>query len=745
MRVTSVGGGPGGLYAAILLKKLDPASDVVVLERNAPDDTFGWGVVFSRSTLDELEDADPESYHELIGNSATWDPVEIRFRGETIRAGGNRFAAISRKKLLNILQGRARELGVDLRFGCEVTDLDAEREVDLLIGADGVNSLVRERWRSSFQPTERVEGGKYIWLGTTRPMDAFTFVFAENEHGPWQAHAYPFDASTSTFIVEVEPGAWKAAGLDQFDSAASQPGESDLDSIEYCEALFSEYLDGYALLGNNSKWLDWRTISNRHWSVDNVVLLGDAAHTAHFSIGSGTKLALEDAVSLANSIRQADGNISSALATYEADRKMATERIQAAAGDSLDWFGRYSRYLGFEPPQFAYSLLTRSSRVTYAGLKKRDPTFGTAFESWFLRRDDGSPRVVGRPPALTPLTLGTTTLRERLGLHIGMAELPCSDGAPTGEAIQSTLAKADGSTALALVEGVAVDHLARVTPLSPGLYTDEAANAWTSVVEAAHTAGQQLVGLQLTHAGPRGSARERARGVDRPLRRGAWPLVAASAVAYGPAAQLPAELDDRGLEQVTAQFVAATRRAVRCGFDLLEIQMGHGYLLSTFLSPLTNLRSDGLGGDFAGRAAFPLEILRAVRADWPRDRLLSVSMSASDLQPGGLSQRDAVALARSVVEAGADFVTVIAGQTTPRARPSFEGAYYSRWSDLIRNGAGVATATWGNVPSIDDANHIVAAGHADLVILGRPFPKEPPWLRREPAGPLARQRDPQED
>ncbi len=726
MRIECVGGGPGGLYTAILLKAGDPSRDVVVHERNAADDTFGFGVVFSAATLRGLEGADAPSFERLWEACARWDPVEVRYGGERIRARGNSFAAISRHRLLHILQERARELGVDLRFRDEVADVSDLMDADLVLGADGINSRVRAHFAEHFRPRLTVEGSKFIWLGTTQRFDAFTFIFTESDAGRFQAHIYPFSAGVGTFIVECSDDTWRAAGLDAVNSDDLAPGESDHATIAHLQDLFADHLDGHDLVANNSKWLDWTTVRNESWRHDRVVLLGDAAHTAHFSIGSGTKLAMEDAMALADAISTTT-TLDHALDAYVSARKPSVEGIQEAASESLDWFARYGRYWGFDPPQFAYSLLTRSTRVDYDNLRQRDHRLVDDLDRWYAARDGRVP-LVPRAPAFDPIDVGPTRLANRLAL-VATPDDGAVVGMPSSQHLDALVRWADADAALVLVDGVAVSATGRATITDAGVWTDEQGRRWAEALATARRGGDARVGLRLVHAGPRGATQPRDRGIGRPLPRDrAWPLVAASPVRWSSTAHRPVELDVGDMEAVVQDHVEAARRAADAGFDAIEIHAGHGGLLASFLSPLTNHRDDDHGGDIAHRMRFPLRVVEGVRAAWPRDRLLSVCLSASDLEPDGIDHDDVLAVVDQLRANGVDLVHVVSGQTTARSRPEYGPAFNARWSDLVRNEGSGPVMTSGNMPTVDDVNHVLMSGQADVCVLGRPLPALPDWL-----------------
>jgi anthraniloyl-CoA monooxygenase len=708
MRVGILGGGPGGLYLALLLRKLDPGHEVRVVERNPPGATFGWGVVFSEETLGALRDADSDSYEQITDSFAKWGAIDIRYQGQTIRSRGHVFSGMSRKVLLELLQRRCRELGAALEFERELAGLEPFGDCDLVVAADGVFSTVRQAHPEHFEPTLDRHRTKYAWFGSDLVFDAFTFVFRDTEHGLFQVHAYPFDARTSTFIVETHETTWRRAGLDRM---------SEQESLEFCQELFRPELGEHRLLSNRSIWFTFETLRNRNWHHGNVVLLGDAAHTAHFTIGSGTKLAMEDAISLANAVQRYPRDLEAALTQYELERQPVVERFQEAARDSATYFESVSRYQGLEPVQFAFNLLTRSGRISHLELERRDARFVAAVDRWFAGAATGRRApLLAPPPLFTPFDLGRARLGNRIVLSPGGQDAAV-DGRP-GPAHEQALAGAVGSGAgLVLTEEVAVSAEGRTTPGTPGLYHDGHAGAWRSLLERVRAQGPALLGVRLAHAGRRGATRPRRQGVDRPLPRGGWPLVAPSALPYTPGHPTPCALAREGLDRVRQAYQAAAGRAAEAGFDLLVLDMAHGYLLASFLSPLTNHRQDAYGGSPDGRLRFPLEVLDAARAAWPAERPLAVRLQASDRAAGGLDADDAVAVARRLREHGCDLVEVAAGWTVPWDRPDYRWLYLVPASDRVRNEAGVPTVAAGNLTTADEVNTILAAGRADLCLL----------------------------
>lgn len=723
MRIVCIGGGPAGLYFALLMKKADPRHTIRVIERNRPDDTFGWGVVFSDQTLDNLAVADPNT-HALIRDSLNhWDDIDIHFKGRTMTSSGHGFIGIGRKRLLNILQDRCAELGVELIFQTEVTDETPYADADLIIASDGANSFIRRKYADHFKPTIDRRQCKFVWLGTHKLFDAFTFAFEETEFGWFQAHAYRFDRDTSTFIVEMPEENWLKAGFDQMTAD---------EGVAFCERLFAPYLDGYPLLNNakhlKNPWINFNRITNEHWSYKNIVLMGDAAHTAHFSIGSGTKLAFEDAIGLARVLCRGHGtegvNIAEALQEYEAERRIEVLRIQNAARNSTEWFENVKRYTALEAEQFAYSLLTRSQRISHENLRLRDKTYVAGLEAWLAVKSGLPPKAI--PPMFTPFKLRELTLPNRVVVS-PMAMYSCVDGLPDDFYLVHLGSRAHGGAGLVFTEMTCVSPDARISPGCAGMYTPEHKAAWRRIVDYVHNRTPAKIGMQLGHAGPKGSTQLGWEDSDEPLAEGNWPLIAPSAIAYGPNNQTPRPMTRADMDHVTADFVRAARWAAECDFDWLELHCAHGYLLSAFICPLTNQRTDEYGGSLANRCRYPLEVFRALREVWPSHKPMSVRISAHDWAPGGNTPDDAIEIARLFKDAGCDLIDVSSGQTTRLAQPIYGRMYQTPFADRIRNEVGIATMAVGAIFEPDHVNSIIAAGRADLCALARPHLADPYW------------------
>ncbi|MEU5535475.1 bifunctional salicylyl-CoA 5-hydroxylase/oxidoreductase [Streptomyces sp. NPDC020362] len=706
-----IGGGPGGLYAAALLKRLDPAREITVWERNAPDVTFGFGVVLSDETLGGIEHADPVVYEALQRDFVRWDDIDITHRGTCRTSGGHGFAALGRKRLLEILHERCRTLGVELRFRTEAPDPEQLSAThDLVIAADGVNSTTRAAYAEVFRPQVAAHRCRYIWLAADFAFDAFRFEIAETEHGVMQLHGYPYAAGASTVIVEMREEVWRAAGFEDLDEA---------ESVERCAKIFAEALGGRPLRSNKSAWTTFRTVVNAHWSHGNVVLLGDAAHTAHFSIGSGTKLAVEDALALAACLEE-QPDVPSALAAYEEERRPVVASTQRAARASLEWFENLRLYLEQPPGQFAFNLLTRSRRVTHDNLRLRDARFTEAVE-----RESGCPS--GTPPMFTPFRLRGLTLRNRVVVS-PMDMYSAVDGVPGDFHLVHLGSRALGGAGLVMTEMVCVSEQGRITPGCTGLYTGRQGEAWKRITDFVHAqAPGTAIGVQLGHSGRKGSTRLMWEGMDEPLPDGNWPLVAASPLPYGQGSQTPRELSRAQLTDIREQFAAAAWRAARSGFDLLELHCAHGYLLSGFLSPLTNHRTDAYGGSLDKRLKFPLEVFDAVRGVWPDERPMTVRISATDWSEGGTTAEDAVEIARAFAAHGADAIDVSTGQVVAEEQPEFGRSYQTPFADRIRNAAGIPVIAVGAISSWDDVNSLILAGRTDLCALARPHLYDPHW------------------
>ncbi|HZF80474.1 MAG TPA: bifunctional salicylyl-CoA 5-hydroxylase/oxidoreductase [Rubrivivax sp.] len=745
MRIVCIGGGPAGLYFALLMKKLQPAHHIRVVERNRPYDTFGWGVVFSDATMDNMRQWDRETADQIEVAFNHWDDIELHFKGVAIRSGGHGFVGIGRKKLLNILQRRCEALGVELVFETEA-DSDADYpDADLIVASDGVNSRIRNKYADVFEPDVVTRPNRFIWLGTTRLFDAFNFLFERTEHGWFQAHVYKFDDQTTTFIVETPEDVWKAHDLDRADADAS---------IAFCERLFARHLQGHKLLSNarhqrGSAWINFQRVRCRRWHHFNgnshVVLMGDAVHTAHFAIGSGTKLALEDAIELTRLFRDLPPDISAVLDQYQVLREVDVLRLQNAAWNAMEWFEVVgTRYCDQLPPeQFMYSMLTRSQRISHENLRLRDAGWLEGYERWFagraLKAVDGEGEALhladgDKPPSpmFTPFRLRGLTLPNRV-IVSPMAMYSAVDGLPNDFHLVHFGARALGGAGLLYTEMACVSPDARISPGCAGLWNDAQQQAWRRIVDFVHASSGAKMGIQLGHAGRKGSTQLGWQQADEPLPEGNWPLVSASPIAYSPRSQQPREMTRHDMDRITADFVAATHRAAAAGFDILELHCAHGYLLSSFLSPLTSVRDDDYGGSIANRARWPLEVFAAIRRVWPEDRPISVRLSCHDWFPGGNTADDAVAIARLFKQAGADIIDCSSGQVVAEQKPVYGRMYQTPFADRIRNEVGIPTVAVGAIFEADHVNMVIAAGRADLCAVARPHLADAAWTLHEAA------------
>lgn len=728
MRISVIGGGPAGLYFAILMKAARPSARITVYERNRPDDTFGFGVVFSDETLATFERYDPESYRLITEHFAYWDDIEIHFKGTVHRIGGNGFCGCSRPTLLKLLHQRCRALGVTLLFEHEVTDIDALiADSDLVVAADGINSAVRKKFEDHFRPSVDLRPNHFTWMGSDRPLDAFSFFFRETEHGLFVAHTYQYEPGRSTWVLETDPETFRRAGLGAMDEEQS---------ARFLEGVFAEELAGHKLITNRSIWRNFPTIRNARWVKDNVVILGDAKGTAHFSIGSGTKLAMEDSIALFEAF-QAESDVAGALARFESQRREDVEKTQHAAEVSLVWFEHLDRFWHMDPLQFAFGLMTRSKSITYDNLRLRAPAFVDSVDRMFASKvrgelgfDVDTKRPV--PPMFQPFRLRGLTLANRLVLS-PMCQYSAVEGCPTDWHMVHLGARALGGAGLIYTEMTDVSEEGRISPGCAGIYTDEHEAAWKRIVDFVHANSAGKICLQLGHAGRKASTRLMWDGIDEPLETGNWPIMSASPLPYYPHSQVPREMTRADMDKVVADFVAAATRADRAGFDMLEVHVAHGYLLASFISPLTNRRTDEYGGSLENRLRFPLEVFDRVRAAWPDDKPMSVRISATDWKEGGITGDDAVSIARAFAEHGCDLIDVSTGQTVHDAEPVFGRMFQTPFSEQIRNEAGLATMCVGNIVSADQVNTILAAGRADLVALARPHLVDPAFLMRAAA------------
>jgi anthraniloyl-CoA monooxygenase len=768
MRIVCVGGGPGGLYFAGLMKKADPRHQIRVIERNRPDDTFGFGVVFSDATMAGIAEADSEAYREIARHLVHWDDIEVNYGGDRITTTGHGFSGMSRHTLLRVLQQQACDAGVEVLFEREVASLDVFADADLIVAADGANSAVRQLLGGRLTVTTDLRPNRFVWLGTTKPFPAFTFYFKRTDHGLWRVHAYQYAPGRSTFIVECREDTWRSAGMS---------GATEQQTTRFLERLFEPELEGHSLIGNRSIWRQFPTIRTEPWSSDNVVLLGDAAHTAHFSVGSGTRMAMEDAVTLRDALiehsvtsetpgsvmpgysrtnENTSGsavsgfsrtrNISAALRAYEARRRPQVESLQRAAQASLQWFEDTERYMSLEPIQFTFSLLTRSLRITHEDMRARDPRFLACVDKWVAaeaERQVGAragtrPATVAAapaseaavpPPMFTPFRLRDLVLTNRI-IVSPMCQYVADDGTIGDWHLVHLGSRAIGGAGLVMAEMTDVSRDGRISPWCAGLYQPEHAAAWKRVVEFVHRETSAAIGIQLGHAGRKGATQRLWEGDNEPLPEGGWPLISASAIPYFPGrSTVPREMTRADMISVVGDFRRATGLAHEAGFDLIEIHMAHGYLLASFISPLTNTRDDAYGGSLENRMRFPLEVFDACRKVWPDEKPISVRISAVDWMPGGMQPEDAVEVARLLKAHGCDIVDVSAGQTVPDQQPVYGRLFQTPFADRIRHEVGMKTMAVGNISSYMDANTIIAAGRADLCVLARAHLFDPYWTR----------------
>ncbi|MCT4331564.1 bifunctional salicylyl-CoA 5-hydroxylase/oxidoreductase [Paracoccus sp. YLB-12] len=722
MKILCLGGGPAGLYFAISMKLRDPAHQVTVLERNRANDTFGWGVVLSDDALERMQRNDPQSTQAIRDNFIYWDDIAVIRDGHRDVSGGHGFAGIGRKKMLTLLQDRARELGVDMQFETEFGSAESYAgNYDLVVASDGLNSKVRTEFQDVFKPDIDMRLCKFIWLGTHQKFnDAFNFIFERTEHGWLWAHVYQFDDDTATFIVECSQQTWDSFGFEAMTKEQI---------VETCRAVFADHLDGHDLMSNaahlrgSAVWMNFPRVICERWYQGNVVLMGDAAATGHFSIGSGTRLAFDSAIALAEYLHS-EPTMERAFARYQEERRLEVLRLQSAARNSLEWFEEVERYFDLHPIQFTYSLLTRSQRISHENLRLRDPDWVRRAEDWFQGQAGGQP---GRAPMFAPFKLREMQLKNRIVVS-PMAQYKAVDGKPVNWHLVHYGERAKGGAGLVYTEMTCVSAEGRITPGCPGLYAPEHEAAWREITDFVHEETDARICCQIGHSGRKGSTRIGWQGMDQPLADGNWPIMSASALPWSAGNAVPQEMTRAQMYQVRDQFVAATRMAERAGFDMIELHAAHGYLISSFISPVSNRRADEYGGSVENRMRWPLEVFAAMRAAWPESKPMSVRISANDwVGTDGVTPEDAVQIARLFRQAGADIIDVSAGQTTPDARPVYGRMFQTPFSDRIRNEAGIATMAVGNIYEPDHVNSILMAGRADLVCLARPHLADPYW------------------
>ena len=723
MKILCLGGGPAGLYFAISMKLRDPSHEVTVLERNKANDTFGWGVVLSDDALGRMQDNDPKSTQAIRDHFAYWDDIAVVHDGVRTVSGGHGFAGIGRKQMLILLQQRARELGVDMQFQTEFKSAEEYRqEYDLVVASDGINSLVRKEYEDVFKPDIDMRLCKFIWLGTKQKFDdAFTFIFEKTEHGWVWGHCYQFDADTATFIVECTQETWDNWGFEHM---------SKEETVATCEKIFADHLGGNALISNaahlrgSAVWMNFPRVICDRWYHENVVLMGDAAATGHFSIGSGSRLAFDSAIALAEYLHS-EPTMEQAFQRYQDERRIEVLRLQSAARNSLEWFEQVERYLDMPPIQFAYSLLTRSQRISHENLRLRDPEWLAEAEDWFAGQAGGQ---TGRRPMFQPFRLRGMELKNRVVLS-PMAQYKAVDGCPTDWHFTHYAERAKGGAALIYTEMTCVSPEGRITPGCPGLYAPEHEAAWKRLADFIHAETTAKFCMQIGHAGRKASTCVPwGGGIDRPLKSGNWEIMSASAIPYRAENQVPKEMTRADMDAVRDQFVAAAQAADRIGADMIELHAAHGYLIGSFISPVTNRRDDEFGGSLENRMRWPLEVFRAMRAVWPEDKPMSVRISAHDwMGDEGVTPEDAVEIARAFRAAGADIIDVSSGQTDPREQPVYGRMFQTPFSDRIRNEAAIPTMTVGNISDWDQVNGILMAGRADLVCLARMHLADPYW------------------
>ena len=719
MKISVIGGGPGGLYFSILTKKAQPDCQIDVYERNKADDSFGFGVVFSDETLSEFLTKDPESYELIRSKFAYWDDLDVARDGEVVRITGNGFCGCSRKTLLELLQQRCREEGVNLHFETNIGDLSQLSDSDIIVASDGINSAIRDRFASDFGTKTELKKNRFVWMGSTRPLDAFTYFFRTTPYGTIVAHTYQYQEGMSTWIFECSDATWQNAGFSVTD---------EKDTIQKIESLFKEELQGHGLISNRSHWRQFPAITNDNWHKDNIVLLGDAKATAHYSIGSGTKLAMECAIALSEAVISNPGNVTAAFQQYEKMRRNRVEMIQYAANVSLDWFEHMDRHIEHDFMQFAFGVMTRSKKVTFENMALRDTTFTQKVLAEFNQKNNNTANT---PAAFTPFQLREMTLKNRIVMS-PMGQYSAEDGLVSDWHLMHYGARATGGVGLILTEMTAVSQTGRITLGCAGIYTKEQVVAWKKITAFIHHNTAAKIGIQLGHSGRKGATKKPWEGATESIEK-PWELLSASPLAFNDKTAVPKEMTAQDMEQVITEFVQAAKNADEAGFDMIELQAHHGFLLASFLSPLTNIRQDEFGGSIENRLRFPLQVFEAIRKVFPAAKPMSVRISASDWATNGISEEDTIAIAEAFKNAGADIINVSTGNTVSGQKPQVGRMWQTPFSDTIRNTVHIPTITTGYIQDIDQINTILLNGRADLVALGRPLLIDPNFVRNAQA------------
>ena len=717
--IAVIGGGPGGLYFSILTKKAFPDCQIDVYERNKADDSFGFGVVFSDETLSEFLTRDPKSYDLIRKHFAYWDDLDVARDGEIVRISGNGFCGCSRKTLLQLLQQRCLEEGVNLHFEHAIEDVSTLK-ADYIVACDGINSAIRTQFASDFGTKTELKKNKFVWLGSTKPLDAFTYFFRTTEFGPFVAHSYQYQEGMSTWIFECSEETWENAGFETTNEEAT---------ISKISSIFKEELDGHGLISNRSHWRQFPAITNEKWHKDNIVLLGDSKATAHYSIGSGTKLAMECAISLSDAIVKFGTNKEAAFAEYENLRRNRVEMIQYAANVSLDWFENMDRYIDFDFNQFAFGVMTRSKKVTFENLAIRDASFPEKVLTEF-NINNKIPNVK-TPAAFNPFYIKNLKLENRI-VMAPMGQYQAENGLPNSWHFSHYTQRALGGLGLIITEMTAISQSGRITLGCTGIYDENQVLEWKKINNFIHENSACKVAIQLGHSGRKGSVKKPWE-TEKLADSQQWELISASPIPFAENGIVPKNMTVTDMDLIVKQFENAAQNAEEANFDMIELQAHHGFLLASFLSPLTNNRTDEFGGTISNRLKFPLKVFKAIRTIFPAEKPIAVRISATDWTENGISQQDVLTIAEAFKGAGADIINVSTGNTVSNQQPQTGRMWQTPFSDLIRNTVHIPTITAGSITDVDQINTIILNGKADLVALGKPLLLNPYFVRNAQA------------